>query len=55
MWNLKNKEYKWTYLQNRNRITDVENKFMISRDKEGGRINLKIGIDMYITIYNIDN
>ena len=25
MWNLK-KEYKWTYLQNRNRVTDVENK-----------------------------
>ena len=25
MWNLKN-EYKWTYIQNRNRITDEENK-----------------------------
>ena len=25
MWNLK-KEYKQTYLQNRNRVTDIENK-----------------------------
>ena len=25
MWNLK-KRYKWTYLQNRNRLTDIENK-----------------------------
>ena len=27
MWNLK-KGYKWTYLQNRSRITDVENKLI---------------------------
>ena len=30
MWNLK-KWYKWTYLQNRNRLTDVENKLMVIR------------------------
>ena len=30
MWNLK-KWYKWTYLQNRNRVTDVENKLMVTR------------------------
>ena len=30
MWNLK-KGYKWTYLQNRNRVTDVENKLMVTR------------------------
>ena len=30
MWNLK-KGYKWTYLQNRNRVTDVENKLMATR------------------------
>ena len=29
MWNLK-KWYKWTYLQNRNRVTDVENKLMVT-------------------------
>ena len=30
IWNLK-KWYKWTYLQNRNRVTDVENKPMVNR------------------------
>ena len=40
MWNLK-KGYKWTYLQNRSRVTDVENKLMVTkgergRDKLGG-------------------
>ena len=29
MWNLK-KGYKWTYVQNRSRITDVENKLMVT-------------------------
>ena len=29
MWNLK-KGYKWTYLQNRSRIIDVENKLMVT-------------------------
>ena len=23
--------YKWTYLQNRNRLTDLENEFMVTR------------------------
>ena len=46
MWNLK-KWYKWTYLQNRNRVTDVENKLMVtSGDKERG-INWETGIDIY--------
>ena len=35
MWNLK-KWYKWTYLQNRNRVTDVENTLMVTRGKWGG-------------------
>ena len=33
-WNLK-KGYKWTYLQNRNRATDVENKFMVTKEDNG--------------------
>ena len=28
-WNLK-KDYKWTYLQNRNRVTDIGNKLMVT-------------------------
>ena len=31
---LKNR-YKWTYLQNKNRLADVENKLIVNRDKEG--------------------
>ena len=27
--------YKWTYLQNRNRLTDIENKFMVTKGVEG--------------------
>ena len=34
MWNLK--RYKWTYLQNRNRLTDTENKLMITKVDSGG-------------------
>ena len=30
MWILK-KWYKWTYLQNRKRLTDIENKFMVTK------------------------
>ena len=33
--------YKWTYLQNRNRVTDVENKIMII----GGRGSIWAGED----------
>ena len=29
------KWYKWTYLQNRNRVTDVENKFTVTEGKGG--------------------
>ena len=36
MWNLK-KWYKWTYLQNRNRLTDTENKLMITKGDSGAR------------------
>ena len=33
MWNLK-KWYKWTYLQNRNRVTDAENKLMDTKGEK---------------------
>ena len=35
MWNLK-KWYKWTYLQNRNSATDVENKLMVIKEEKKG-------------------
>ena len=34
MWNLK-KWYKRTYLQNKNRVKDVENNLMVTRGKAG--------------------
>ena len=34
---LKKKRYKWTYLQNRNRFTDLENKLMVTKREGGGR------------------
>ena len=30
------KWYKWTYLQNRNRLTDIENKPMVTKGDSGG-------------------
>ena len=42
MWNLK-KWYKWTYLQNRNGLTDLENKPMVTKgEKWGGRAKLGV-------------
>ena len=37
--NLKKKWYKGIHLQNRNRLTDTENKFMVTEGEEGGGIN----------------
>lgn len=53
MWNLK-KWYKCIYLQNRNRVTDVENKFMVTKgERVRGGINWKIGTDIYTNIKQI--
>ena len=35
MWNVK-KRYKWTYLQNRNRLIDIENKLMVTKGESWG-------------------
>ena len=40
----------WTYLQNRNRVTNVEKKLWLARGK-GGRIGWEIGIDTYVLLY----
>ena len=39
--------YKWTYLQNRNRSTDIENKLMVAKGEEGEGINWEDGINIY--------
>ena len=46
MWNLE-KFYRRTYLQSRNRDTDVENNLWIPSGEEGGGMNWEIGIDIY--------
>ena len=38
MWNLKI-WYKWTYLQNRNRLINIGNKLMVTKRESGGGIN----------------
>ena len=50
MWNLE-KWYRWFYLQNRNKDTDVENKCMDSKEGEGSWHKLG-GQDWHI--YTID-
>ena len=42
MWNQK-KLYKWTYLQNRNRPTDIEKKVRVTKGEKGwGRAELEV-------------
>ena len=36
MWNLKKIRYKRIYLQNRNRLTDTENKLMVTKGDSSG-------------------
>ena len=45
------KDYKWTYLQNRSRVIDVENKLIVNRGWGRGGINWKTVIDTYILLY----
>ena len=51
----KKKWYKRTYVQNTNRLTDIENKLMVTKGERWvGGINQEFGIKMY-TIYKTDN
>ena len=51
----KKKRYKWTYLQNRNRPINIENKFMVTKRELGrGEINQEFGINIY-TLQKITN
>ena len=54
MQNLKKKKkrYNWTYLQNRNRLTDLEKELTITGEKgEGGRDRLGVWIDIDTLLY----
>ena len=46
------KWYKWTYLQNRKRLTDMENKFMVTKGETWGLGSEKSGtsnLPLYIS------
>ena len=47
--------YKWTYLQNRNRFTDIEDKFMVTKGEKGwGRDKLGVwDYQIQTTVYKI--
>ena len=45
------KWYRWTYLQSRNRVTDVEKKLTVTKGGRGGGMNWEIGIDIYTLLY----
>ena len=47
----KKKRYKWTCLHNRNRVTNVENKLMVTSGGGRGGKNWEIGIDIYTLLY----
>ena len=51
-WNL-TKGYKWTYLQNRNRVTDVENKLMVPGVRGGDKLG-DWDWHIHTTIYKTD-
>ena len=52
IWNLK-KSYKLTYLQNRNKLTDFENKIMVTKGKRWGvgEMDLGFGISICTLLY----
>ena len=53
MWNLKKKKNctKGTYLQNENRVTNVENKLTVTKGEIERGINWEIGTDIYTQLY----
>ena len=49
---IKKKQYKWTYLQNGNIVTDIENKLVVTRrESVCGEINWETGVDTYTSLY----
>ena len=44
--------YKETYLQNRNRLIDIENKVMVTKGEKEGKNKLEINVYLY-SVYTI--
>ena len=47
MWNLKKIWFEWACIQNRIRPTDIENKFMVTKQGRRRGINFELGINIY--------
>ena len=45
------KNSKWTYLQNTNRLRNIENKFMVTEGEEEGRLYQEFAINIYTPLY----
>ena len=50
MWNLKKNDTN-ELIQNRNKLTDIKNKLMVTKGEKWGGINLKFGINRYTLLY----
>ena len=47
----KKKRYSWTYLQNRNRLIDIENRLMVTQRETWGDINQELGMNIHTPLY----
>ena len=45
------KGYKWTFIKNRNRLTDTENKLMVTKRERKRGINQEFGVEIYTLLY----
>ena len=53
---IKKKWYNWTYLQNRNSLTDIKNKLMVTKGEMRGKDKSEWWYEhTHTTIYKIDN
>ena len=43
--------YRWTYLQGRNSVTDVENNLVVTSGGSGGGMNWETGMDIATLLY----
>ena len=50
MWNLKKKRYKLYYLTNTSGPIDIENKFMVTKWKQGGRDKLCVFVRVHTCV-----
>ena len=48
VWNLKNNT--WIYAQKRNRLTNIENKHMLTKAEMSGEINLEYGTNKLLHV-----